>query len=503
MTGISAPVSLIWFRRDLRLADNPALVQAAESGRLAALFVIDPRLWGPSGPARRRFLLGCLASLDSDLRNGLGGSLIVAQGQPDEVVPQVAARLGAGRVFIAADFGPYGQARDRRVARALGRDHRELVEVGSPYVVEPGSLPGPNGGYRVFGAFRRAWEAADRSLPIDPPTGVRWIGSQPPAAEVLSNLVGPVSDAGASGPSGSEVGPEGSGSGSGSRRFDEQAAGEGSDQTDQEPLVPGEAAALVAMVGFLNDGLGDYAVNRNRPDLAGTSRLSPHLRWGCIHPRQLLARLDRSASAGVFRSELCWREFYADILHRQPDSARSNWSPALAEMKVDTGASARERLEVWKAGRTGFPLVDAGMRQLAGQAWMHNRVRMVTASFLIKDLHLPWQWGARHFMKTLVDGDLASNSHGWQWTAGTGTDPAPYFRVFNPTRQGLSFDPDGDYVRRWVPELRHIPGPDVHQPRAQGALFGDYPEPMVDHRTERDEALRRYHEARGSRAPAE
>jgi deoxyribodipyrimidine photo-lyase len=222
------------------------------------------------------------------------------------------------------------------------------------------------------------------------------------------------------------------------------------------------------------------------------------LRWGVVHPRQLLADLGPERGHEVFASELAWREFYADVLLREPDSAWTNLNRRLDAMPIDRDAAARRRFERWAAGTTGYPFVDAGMRQLLATGWMHNRVRMVVASFLVKDLHLPWQWGARHFMAHLVDGDLASNSHGWQWAAGTGTDAAPYFRVFNPTSQGLRFDPDGEYVRRWVPELAAISGGAVHDPglrRPDG-----YPAPMVVHADEREEALRRYrHATAGSR----
>jgi deoxyribodipyrimidine photo-lyase len=239
---------------------------------------------------------------------------------------------------------------------------------------------------------------------------------------------------------------------------------------------------------------GDHHETRDAPaDLHGTSRLSPHLKYGTIHPRQLLARLDGSKGAGVFRTELAWREFYADVLSDRPDSARRALLPAMAGIEVDTDRSTSERFDAWAEGRTGFPFVDAGMRQLLGEGWVHNRVRMVVASFLVKDLHLDWTRGARHFMRHLVDGDLASNQHGWQWTAGTGTDPSPYFRVFNPVSQGKRFDPDGTYVRRWLPELRDVPTRHVHEPwTAPTGPPRGYPPPIVDHAEERAEALRRY-----------
>jgi deoxyribodipyrimidine photo-lyase len=241
---------------------------------------------------------------------------------------------------------------------------------------------------------------------------------------------------------------------------------------------------------FHDSGLDSYDARRDLPAVEGTSRLSAALRWGIVHPRTLLADLRPERAHEVFRSELIWREFYADVLYRRPETAWRNLQPSMDAMPVDTDAAAHHRFAAWCAGRTGFPIVDAGMRQLLATGWMHNRVRMIVASFLVKDLHLPWQWGARHFMDHLVDGDLASNNHGWQWAAGTGTDAAPYFRVFNPTSQSERFDPSGEYIRRWVPELTGLPAAEIHQP---GPLRrGEYPAPMVDHAAERDEALRRY-----------
>jgi deoxyribodipyrimidine photo-lyase len=232
--------------------------------------------------------------------------------------------------------------------------------------------------------------------------------------------------------------------------------------------------------------------------------MSPYLKYGLIHPRTMLADLvaRRSPAAQTYTTEIAWREFYADVLHRRPDSARKNYDRAFDALPVEHGAAADEAFRRWQEGMTGFPIVDAGMRQLRAEAWMHNRVRMIVASFLVKDLHLPWWWGARHFMQLLVDGDLASNQHGWQWTAGSGTDAAPYFRVFNPITQGEKFDPDGEYVRRYVPELRGVPGRQVHQPWTldSGLVPDGYPEPMVDHRAERLAALARYDHVKAARA---
>jgi deoxyribodipyrimidine photo-lyase len=247
-------------------------------------------------------------------------------------------------------------------------------------------------------------------------------------------------------------------------------------------------------------GISPATPRRDRPDLDATSRLSPYLHLGCLHPRQILDNLGHGGDADKFRAELAWREFYAAVLAERPETAWHNVRGDLGDLGWDAGPAADEAFAAWASGRTGYPLVDAGMRQLAAEGWMHNRVRMVVASFLVKDLHLDWRRGARHFLDRLVDGDVASNNHGWQWVAGTGTDAAPFFRIFNPTLQAKRFDPDGDYVRRWVPELRAIPGPGVHEPwkRPDGPPAG-YPRPMVDHGAERIVALERYAAATGTR----
>ena len=450
----------MWFRRDLRLADNPALVEAARhagsGGRVVALFCLDRRLWGPAGDPRRAFLAGCLAALD----RSIGGRLVVRAGLPERVVPAVAAEVGADRVFAAEDYGPYGRERDEAVAAALAGDGRALVRAGSPYAVAPGQILNRAGDpYQVFTPYSRAWRAHGCPPPLRTPTDLRW------ARGIGSDGV-----------------PDAPGSGAGLPE-------------------PGEEAARRAARRFRDRRLAAYATARDRPDLDATSRLSPYLKWGCLHPRQLLARLGRSRSDEVFRTELCWREFYADVLFHRPDSARRAYDDRMAGLRVDRGPGTGERFAAWVDGRTGYPIVDAGMRQLAAEAWMHNRVRMIAASFLVKDLHLDWRRGARLFLARLVDGDLASNHHGWQWVAGTGTDASPYVRVFNPVTQGERFDPDGDYVRRWVPELAAVPrGRAVHRPwDLPGGPPDGYPPPMVDHADERAEALRRYDEIRRAR----
>jgi len=444
--------SVMWFRRDLRLADNPALMEAvadaSRGGGLAAMFCLDNRLMRSSGGPREVFLYRCLRALDESI----GGRLVVRRGDPAEVVPAVAAEVGAERVHAAADFGPYGSARDALVERKLADAGIELRVEGSPYAVAPGTvLTAAGNPYKVFTPFMRAWREVGWEAPLRAPAAVRWI-ELPESTAILRE------------PS-----------------------------CDATLPAAGELAAKRAARRFWDRTLDDYDSLRNLPGANATSRLSPHLKFGTIHPRQLLAKLGSSRAHGTFRTELCWREFYADVLHARPDSARQTLQPAMRAMPVDAGAVADERFGAWAEGRTGFPFVDAGMRQLRVEAWMHNRVRMVVASFLVKDLHLDWTRGAAHFMAHLVDGDLASNQHGWQWTAGTGTDPAPYFRIFNPVSQGERFDPDGAYVRRWVPELRTVPDRFVHRPwdDPSGPPEG-YPPPMLDHGVEREEALRRY-----------
>jgi deoxyribodipyrimidine photo-lyase len=432
---------ILWFRRDLRLRDNPALAAAAADGAdVLPVFVLDPVLLKPSGDARRTFLAGALRDLEERI------GLLVVEGDPTKVIPELAA---GDEVHVAADFGPYGSRRDAQIP--------DLVRTGSPYAVAPGRVTKDDGSpYRVFTPFNKAWATH---------------GWRAPATEV-------------------EVSWATAPRGWGERRT---RLGARSDATLPEAT---EAAAVERWQRFRDERLADYADTRNRPDLDLSSRLSADLRWGLLHPRTLLAELGHSKGEDTFRKELCWREFYADVLHHSPGSARTWWNDAWSDMQVDTSA---DRLQAWQEGRTGFPFVDAGMRQLLGEGWVHNRVRMVVASFLVKDLHLDWRLGARHFMNHLVDGDLASNQHGWQWVAGSGTDAAPYFRIFNPVTQGLRFDPEGDYVRRWVPELADIAGKAAHEPwKLERSAAPHYPEPIVDHAVERDEALARYSTLRTS-----
>jgi deoxyribodipyrimidine photo-lyase len=446
--------SLLWFRRDLRLGDHPALAHAAGAGPVVALFVLDPVLLGPAGGPRTAFLYRCLRALDE----ASGGRLVVRAGDPVEVVPAVAAEIEAATVCVSADFGPYGRRRDEQVARALAAAGRSLVPVGSPYAVDPGRVrKGDGGAFQVFSPFYRAWRATGWPPPAGP-VEVDW-ATPPPSTGIPDDPL-----------------------------------------VDATLPAAGEAPALARLDRFLAGPVAGYPAGRDHPAEDATTRLSPYLKYGCIHPRRILGRLDRSVAHETLRRELAWREFYADVLWHRPDSARRSLQPGMAGMRLDSGPVADRRFQAWADGRTGYPLVDAGMRQLLGEAWVHNRVRMVVASFLVKDLHIDWARGARWFLQHLVDGDLASNNHGWQWVAGTGTDPAPYFRIFNPVTQGKEHDPDGDYVRRWVPELAGVPGPAVHEPwKLPGGRPSGYPDRIVDHAVERVDALARYGEVKDRR----
>jgi deoxyribodipyrimidine photo-lyase len=445
--------AVLWFRRDLRLSDNPALVEAVrDAEEVIGLFCLDPALLGPAGGPRRAFLFRCLRALDESM----GGTLVVREGDPAQVVPELAIEVDAASVHHAEDFGPYGRRRDEAVAERLVEAGVEVVRTGSPYAVPPGSVRNKAGDrYRVFTPFSRAWRDHGWPDPVRTPSRIPW--TTPPSDPI---------------PADPDVG---------------------------DVVLPdaGESAARRRLDAFLRSDAAAYADQRDVPGADATSRLSPHLRWGTIHPRQVLYRLGRTTGEQVFATELCWREFYADVLFHEPTSARESMDDRVGGMPWDRGADADELFEAWSQGRTGYPIVDAGMRQLLAEGWVHNRVRMIVASFLVKDLHLDWQRGARWFMQHLVDGDLASNQHGWQWTAGTGTDPSPFFRIFNPTTQGERFDPDGTYVRRYVPELAGVPAAHVHRPHeAPGGAPAGYPEPAVDHLDERAESLRRYEATR-------
>lgn len=452
----------MWFRRDLRRSDNPALLAAVESASAAGapgvlpLFIVEPPVVSAASGTHLAYLAASLRSLRADL-----GGLHVRVGDAAEVLADLAGTHDGIEVHQAREYTPNARQQQDRVAAALATAGGRSVVTGSPYAVAPGRVQKADGSrYQVFTPYHRAWLAHGWRAPAPAP--------QVPIVEIPGSQELPDWEV----PAGMQL------------------------------LAAGEQAARERWAAFRETGLAHYPELRDRPDLPGTSLVSTPLRFGEVHPRTLLADLRAAPDAAhqgaaAFTRELAWREFFADVLHHRPDTVTANLNAAFDAMAHDTGPEVAEDVLAWREGRTGFPLVDAGMRELASTGLMHNRVRMVVASFLIKDLHQPWWVGAQHFMDLLLDGDLASNTHNWQWVAGCGADAAPYYRIFNPVMQGLKFDPQGDYVRRYVPELRHIPGREVHTPweRPDGYRHG-YPRRIVDHAQEREESLRRYQELR-------
>ena len=450
---MSAPKrSIIWFRRDLRIGDNPALLEAINSSdEIVAVFILDPTLINATGSKRLAYLGQSLRLLDQSL----GNALHVMVGSHVDVLQELMQRYGATSVHISAEFEPYGAARDERVEAA----GIPLVRTGSPYAVAPGRVMKPSDStpYKVYTPFYRAWRVHGWRAPAPTPKKI--------------NAVMP-----------SE----------GDRNFPDWEIPEG------VLITPaGEEAAITRWKVFQENGLKNYDEGRNLAGIDGTSKLSAHLKWGEIHPRTLLAQLGENKAHDTFRKEIAWREFYADVLFNNPNTDKEYYAPRFAQMRYD---QPDVKFEAWKTGQTGFPFVDAAMRQLVREGWMHNRTRMVVASFLVKDLHLEWQLGADFFMEHLVDFDVASNAHGWQWTAGSGTDASPYYRVFNPIEQGKRFDAEGDYIRKYVPELAHLSAKEIHEPwlYADGYSKG-YAMPIVDHAVERLESLARLKEIKADK----
>ncbi|MGE3855481.1 MAG: deoxyribodipyrimidine photo-lyase [Dehalococcoidia bacterium] len=466
-----------WLRRDLRLHDNAALTAAlrattATGGAVVPVFVLDPAAlasrWHAQAARRQAFLFAGLRALDAELR-ARGSRLVLRAGAPTDVIPALVAETGATTVIAEADHSPFARRRDAEVAR-----HAPLTLVGSPAIRAPSTVRKPDGSsYVVFGAFRRAW------LALEP------LAEALPVPRVLPSV--PAALASAPLP---EAAPPAA-----------FPAGEAEARARLDRFTRAEDAAIFR-----------YADERDRPDLDGTSALSPYLRFGMLSPREAATRAleaegraaDEAGRAGAGRwlDELIWRDFYLGVLDAFPRVTREAFD---ARLRGIAWRNDPDDLAAWRAGRTGFPIVDAAMRQLAATGWMHNRCRMIVASFLVKHLLCDWRLGEQWFMEQLVDGDVASNNGGWQWTAGVGTDAAPYFRVFNPLRQGERFDPHGDYVRRWVPELEGSEARHAHEPwrmsaaqqEAAGVRIGvGYPARIVDLDEGRARALAAYAAAR-------
>ncbi len=466
----NAPV-IAWFRQDLRLTDNPAWRAACESGRpVLPVYVLDDESAGEwrMGAASRWWLHQSLASLDGSLQ----GHLSLHRGRADDVIADLVRRTGASSVLWNRCYEPWRIARDKTIKQQLADDGVEAQSFNGSLLFEPHTVrTGAGGPYKVFTPFWRRGCLGSGREPGDPLSA-----AQPSAYAVDVRAV--ALDA-------LELLPP-------TRWYDEMAA----------TWSPGEEGAMRRLGAFLSEGLAGYRDGRNRPDLEHVSRLSPHLHFGEVSPRQVWhAARHAMAAAGleqdgdVFLSEIGWREFSNNLLYHWPHLPATPLQPRFAafDWREDTG-----QLDAWRHGRTGYPIIDAGMRQLWRTGYMHNRVRMLVGSFLVKNLRLHWHHGERWFWDTLVDADLANNSASWQWIAGCGADAAPYFRIFNPVTQGQKFDPDGDYVRRYVPELGQLPKNCIHDPwnapanvlaQAGIRLGTDYPEPIVDLKASRQAAL--------------
>ena len=482
---MSVSPALLWFRQDLRLQDNPALAAAvARGGAVVPVYILDDASEGvwPLGGASRWWLHHALVALDASLRER-GSQLIIARGSPLEILRTMGEAVGAGALYWNRRYEPAAIARDSVIKAEFTAAGIEVKSFNSALLNEPHAIRNKQG--NPFQVFTPYWKHC-LTLPVAP--AVKF-----PAGPIMAPKKWPESSGVA------ELGllP--------TITWDAEFA---------TTWQPGEAGAAARLKKFTAHAVDAYADQRNLPDRDGTSMLSPWLHFGELGPRQIWAAVEAksrdsgvfpsSNGARVFLSEVGWREFAHHLLFHFPETPEQPLRKEFARFPwaEDTGG---EKLRAWQRGRTGYPIVDAGMRQLWRTGWMHNRVRMVVASFLVKHLRLEWSHGAKWFWDTLVDADLANNTLGWQWSAGCGADAAPYFRVFAPVLQGLKFDGDGEYVRRWVPELAKLPSQHIHAPweappavlaQAGVQLGENYPAPIVNHAAARDSALRAFKQLR-------
>ena len=469
--------TIVWFRQDLRTHDNPALSAAAERGRVMPIFILDNENsqypWALGG-ASRWWLHHSLSSLEEEL-----GHLALFKGDPRGILPTIIKQVGAKAVYWNRCYEPFAIERDSDLKASLQMQGVEVQSFNGSLLHEPWEVKTGNGdSYKVFTPY---WRAC-LSKPIQAPL------PRPKLTICRSKLTGEnVKDCGLL-----PTKPD-------------WAAGW------KNLWQPGEAGARARLDEFAKNGLAGYREMRERPDKQGSSRLSPHLHWGEISPRQIAARLAieekhhlKREGATKFMSEIGWREFAYQLIYNYPALPEQNW-----RKKFDAypWRESTDDLKVWQQGRTGYPFVDAGMRELWHTGWMHNRMRMITASFLAKHLRIDWRLGEACFWDTLLDADLANNAAGWQWVAGSGADASPYFRIFNPIAQGRKFDPNGDYVRRWCPELARLPNEYIHAPfeaesgvlaQAGITLGKTYPRPIVDHDQARRAALDGYNRVRAA-----
>lgn len=465
--------TIVWFRQDLRVADNPALAHAAERGPVVPVYIFDETDPRTPGGASRWWLHHSLQALE----NSLGG-MIFFRGDPLQRLLQLAQKSDAEAIYWNRCYEPHAVARDTTIKEALRKGGLEAESFNAGLLFEPWELKTGSGGpYRVYSPF---WRAA---LQHDPGTPVV-------AAET------------------EYIFPPGIGDQSDDWNLLPSKPDWAADWS--EIWAPGEKGAEARLDAFVANGLRGYASGRDRPDLQNVSRLSPHLHFGEISPRQVYARINWTAAerpelagdAKKFLAEIGWREFCYHLLYHFPGLPDENWKREFDEYPW---RESKEDLSAWQLGMTGYPLVDAGMRELWRTGTMHNRVRMIAASFLTKHLRLHWKFGEAWFWDTLVDADLANNACGWQWVAGSGADAAPYFRIFNPTTQARKFDPDGHYIRRWCPELAELSNKEIHAPfelpetrlKEAGVVLGEtYPWPIVDHGAARKNALQSYEHAK-------
>jgi deoxyribodipyrimidine photo-lyase len=466
---MSVSPSIVWFRNDLRLADNPALHGAVQrGGSIVPVFIYAPdeeSPWSPGG-ATRWWMHQSLGALDPSLRT-LGSRLVIRRGLTEKTLLSLAKDTGANAVFWNRRYEPAVIARDAKVKEVLNAAGLEAKCFNAGLLHEPWTIQNQSG--KPFQVFTPFWKhCLNEPEPAEPlpapknlPVPAKW-----PKSLALEEL---------------ELEPK--------IKWDEGM---------RVAWEPGEAGAMKNLREFLVQAFDNYSEKRNRPDVAGTSRLSPHLHFGEISPRQIWHGLKAMAAKrglptaawrnSQFLAEVGWREFAHHLLFHFPHTPAEPLRPQFKHFPWRKDAAA---LRAWQKGRTGYPIVDAGMRELWTTGWMHNRVRMIAASFLVKDLLLPWQDGARWFWDTLVDADLASNTLGWQWTAGCVADAAPYFRIFNPVSQAEKFDPQGEFVRRWIPELKDFPDDEIHQPWENPLLLtkSKYPPRIVLHADQRGKCL--------------